>query len=74
MGSIPGRFMIGTISFTQSALAKVLLQEMDDPIRAVEVSGAWNKLLMVQLDVLLAGYMNERPVEPTSPTYADPKT
>ena len=55
LGSIPSRFMIGTMSFTQSALAEMLLQEMDDPEAAMRASVAWNKLLMVQLDIMLAG-------------------
>ena len=35
LGSIPSRFMIGTMSFTQTALAELLLQEMDDPEAAM---------------------------------------
>lgn len=64
MGSIPSRFMVGTISFVQTAVADVLLQEMDDPAEAMKASLAWNKMLMVQLDILLAGYVNETPTEP----------
>ena len=67
LGSIPSRFMIGTISFIQTALANLLLQELDDPVRAMEASGAWNKLLMAQLDILLAGYVTEVPTEPMEP-------
>ena len=64
MGSIPSRFMVGTISFVQHAVAEVLLQEMDDPAEAMKASLAWNKMLMVQLDILLAGYISETPTEP----------
>ncbi len=64
LGSIPSRFMVGTISFVQTALAEMLAQEMDDPHRAMQASIAWNKLLMVQLDILLAGYLTETPTEP----------
>jgi len=64
MGSIPSRFMVGTISFVQTALADVLLQEMDDPREAMKAAIAWNKMLMVQLDILLAGYVTETPTEP----------
>ena len=64
MGSIPSRFMVGTISFVQTALANVLLQEMDDPREAMKAAIAWNKMLMVQLDILLAGYVTETPTMP----------
>ena len=35
---------------------------VDDP-RGQQASVAWNKLLMVQLDILQAGYINEVPTE-----------
>ena len=64
MGSIPSRFMIGTISFTQTALADLLHREMEDADLAARASVAWNKLMMLQLDILLAGYVTETPTEP----------
>ncbi len=64
MGSIPSRFMVGTISFVQTAVADVLLQEMEDPREAMKASIAWSKMLMVQLDILLAGYVTETPTQP----------
>ena len=64
LGSVPSRFMVGTISFTQTALAELLRQEMDDPGLAIRASVAWNKLLMLQLDILLAGYVTDVPSEP----------
>ena len=64
LGSVPSRFMIGTISFTQTALADLFREKMDDPDHAMRASIAWNKLLMLQLDILLAGYMTEIPTEP----------
>ena len=30
----------------------------------MRASLAWNKLLMIQLDILLAGYLTETPTEP----------
>ena len=66
MGSIPSRFMIGTISFTQTALAELLHREMEDAGLAARASAAWNKLMMLQLDILLAGYLTETPTEPES--------
>ncbi len=64
MGSIPSRFMIGTISFTQTALAELQHREMEDAGLAARASAAWNKLMMLQLDILLAGYLTETPTEP----------
>lgn len=63
LGSIPSRYMVGTISFVQTALAEVLRLEINDPDQAMRAATAWNKLLMVQLDILLAGYVTETPAE-----------
>jgi hypothetical protein len=35
-----------------------------EPEAAMGASVAWSKLLMVQLDILLAGYVSEPPVDP----------
>ncbi len=67
LGSVPARFIIGTMSFAQTAIAGVLLEEMADPAQALRTSAAWNKLLMLQLDVLLAGYVTETPMPATEP-------
>ena len=75
LGSIPARFIIGTMSFAQTAIAGVLLEEMSDPVQALRTSSAWNKLLLLQLDVLLAGYVTETPTpatEPPAPDVDDP--
>ena len=64
LGSIPSRYMVGTISFVQTALDDMLHHEMQDPDEARRAAIAWNKLLMVQLDILLAGYLTETPTEP----------
>ncbi len=63
LGSIPSRFMIASISFLQTAITDLLHQEIQDPKQAVKASLAWNKLLMVQLDILLAGYVTETPTQ-----------
>jgi hypothetical protein len=68
LGSVPSRFIIGTIAFTQTAVAQLLRRELGDTDQAWRASLAWNKLLMVQLDVLLAGYVNEQPTEPKPKT------
>ena len=64
LGSTPGRYMLGTISFVQTALSELFQREMNDPDQAMRASQAWNKLLMIQLDILLAGYLTEMPTEP----------
>ena len=63
LGSIPSRFMVASMSFVQTALADVLREEIDDVDQALRASIAWNKMLMLQLDILLAGYVNETPTE-----------
>ena len=63
-GSVPARFMTGTIAFIQSEIASILAEEIHEPGRAVRTSAAWNKMLMLQLDVLLAGYVTETPIPP----------
>ena len=66
LGSIPSRFMIGTMSFTQTALADLLHREIKDHGLAAPASAAGNKLMMLQLDILLAGYLTEMPTEPAA--------
>ena len=71
LGSIPSRFMTGSMSFMQTLLAQLFQEEIEDPIESHRASVAWNKLLMVQLDILQAGYINETPTEATGgPTQA----
>ena len=64
LGSIPSRYMIGTISFVQTALNELFQREIEDPDQAMRASLAWNKMLMIQLDILLAGYLTETPTAP----------
>ena len=64
LGSIPSRYMVATISFITTALNEVLHQDIEDPIKANRASVAWSKLFMVQLDILLAGYVTETPTPP----------
>jgi protoglobin len=56
-GKIPPHFMIGAMSLTQTALAGVFEAEMADPREALRAATAWNKLLLVHLNVLLLGYL-----------------
>ena len=61
LGPVPSRYMIGTMSFAQTAISELLRSSMPDADLAHRTSTAWNKLLMVELDVLLADYMSEEP-------------
>jgi hypothetical protein len=56
-GVVPARLMVGAMSLAQSALAGVFAADMADPREALAASVAWNKLLLVQLNVLLLGYL-----------------
>ncbi len=49
--------MVGAMSLTQSALAGVFKAELPDAAQALDAATAWNKILLVQLNVLLMGYM-----------------
>jgi hypothetical protein len=44
-------------SLTQSALARIFQQELDDLAQAFEATLVWNKLSLVHLNVLLVGYL-----------------
>jgi hypothetical protein len=74
LGSVPSRFMVGTISYIQSAVADVLRRELGDPDLAMRATAAWNKMLMLQLDIMLAGYVTEVPNEavPGGPQFTGP--
>lgn len=56
-GTVPLHLMVGAMSLVQSALWRLFDHEMDEPRAAAEASAAWSKLLMVQLAVLLQGYL-----------------
>ena len=56
-GKIPPQFMVGAMSITQTALARIFQRELDDLQQAFEASLVWNKLLLVHLNVLLLGYL-----------------
>jgi hypothetical protein len=55
-GKVPPQFMVGAMSLTQTALARIFQQELDDLQEAFEATVVWNKLLLVHLNVLLLGY------------------
>ncbi|HXF51836.1 MAG TPA: protoglobin domain-containing protein [Dehalococcoidia bacterium] len=54
-GPIPASLMVATIAFAQGAIAGVLREALGAE-RALEASVAWNKLLALHLDLMLAGY------------------
>jgi len=56
-GKIPPQFMVGAMSLAQSAIADVLREEVTEPHDALAASVAWNKLLLVHLNVFLLGYL-----------------
>jgi len=56
-GVVPPELVVGAMSLTQSALAGVFAEELADPREALTASVAWNKLLLVHLNVLLIGYL-----------------
>lgn len=57
---VPPRFVIGTISYYQTRLSEILMDELDSPEEAAKASAAWNKFLMVSLDLLLVAYFTDR--------------
>jgi len=56
-GKIPPHFMVGAMSLAQTALAAMFEAEMADPREALRAATAWNKLLLVHLNVMLLGYL-----------------
>ena len=74
LGSVPARFMIGTIGYIQAAVTDLLRRELDDQELAIRAASAWNKMLTLQLDIMLAGYITEVPNEPVpgEPQYTGP--
>lgn len=58
LSPVAPRYIVGTISYYQTAIADVLQQEMSDPGLASRTSTAWNKWLMVGLELLLATYLS----------------
>jgi Protoglobin len=56
-GTVPARFMVGAMSVAQTALARLFTAELGEGREALEASVAWNKLLLVHLNVLLLGYL-----------------
>ncbi len=60
-GVVPSHLMVNGISLTQTALAQLFAQTLGDARAALAASVAWNKLLLVHLNVLLLGYSPPTP-------------
>jgi hypothetical protein len=56
-GKISPHLMVGAMSLAQQAFARIFQEELGDLSAAFEASLAWNKLLMIHLNVLLIGYL-----------------
>ncbi len=56
-GKVPAHLMVGAISLAQSVFARILQEELSELAEAFEASLAWNKLLLIHLNVLLIGYL-----------------
>ena len=61
LSPVAPRYIIGIISYYQTAIADLLHQHMADTALASRTSVAWNKWLMVQLEPLLASYLSPTP-------------
>ncbi|HXH13067.1 MAG TPA: protoglobin family protein [Alphaproteobacteria bacterium] len=59
-GTVPPHFMVATMSLAQTTFARIFQEELADLGEAFEASLAWNKLLLIQLNVLLIGYLLPR--------------
>ncbi|MBM3222988.1 MAG: hypothetical protein FJZ47_04175 [Candidatus Tectomicrobia bacterium] len=55
-GKVPPQFMVAAMSIAQTAFARLFEAECTDVQEAFEASLAWNKLLLLHLNVLLLGY------------------
>ena len=64
LGSVPARFMVGTIGYIQAAVTDLLRRELPDGDVALRAAAAWNRMLMLQLDLMLAGYVTDVPNPP----------
>jgi hypothetical protein len=56
-GKVPPHFLVGAVSLVQTAFARLFEAELNDRQQALEAAVAWNKLLLVHLNVLLLGYL-----------------
>jgi len=57
LGPVAPRYILGIIANYQTAIADLLQRDLADPTLALRTSVAWNKWLMVGLELLLTGYL-----------------
>jgi hemoglobin-like flavoprotein len=57
LSPVAPRYIIGVIAYYQTVIADILHQEMEDYTLASQTSVAWNKWLMIGLELLLANYL-----------------
>lgn len=55
-GTIPPQFMVGAMSLAQTTFARLFAAELSELPQAFDAAVAWNKLLLIHLNVLLLGY------------------
>ena len=60
-GTVPLHLMVNAISLAQTAVARLFAEALGDAREALAASIAWNKLLLVHLNVLLLGYTPPTP-------------
>ena len=56
---VPPRYIIGIMSYYQTAIAELVHQSIADHKLASQTCIAWNKMLMAELDLLLANYLSD---------------
>lgn len=61
LGPVPPRYVIGAISYYQTAIAALLHEHMADHVLASRTSTAWNKWLLVAIEPLLASFLPHEP-------------
>lgn len=59
LSSVAPRYIIGVLSYYQTAIADLLHQHMSDAALASRTSVAWNKWLMLQIEPLLGSYLTD---------------
>lgn len=59
LSPVAPRYIIGTLSYYQTVIAEILQRDMADHALATRTSIAWNKWLMVGLELLLADYLTD---------------
>jgi nitrite reductase/ring-hydroxylating ferredoxin subunit/hemoglobin-like flavoprotein len=69
---IAERYVIGQVGFMQHAISEIIRQELGQKDEAFErrAMGAWDKLMMVILEMLARAYGNEREAETFDPIQA----